>query len=116
FIPDLVRYDCPVLFVGINPSDKAPFRTKNHFFGGRGNCFWTCFSNSGLLREQYDATADKTVFDRYNVGFVNLVPRPTTTSKQLEADEIAEGVRHTTNKIKRFRPKVVCCVGKIVFQ
>ncbi|KAI8388931.1 uracil-DNA glycosylase-like protein [Radiomyces spectabilis] len=115
-IPDLIRHHTEILFIGINPSSKAPKKHIGHFFGGRGNCFWKCFSECGLLDGIYGPLDDVYIHNKYNVGFLNLVPRATASCKSLARDEILLRVQQTLAKIERFKPKLVCCVGKFVYQ
>lgn len=45
-IQDLLRYDSPLMFLGINPSLAAKGSKRGHFFGGRGIQFWHCFNKA----------------------------------------------------------------------
>ena len=52
----------------------------------------------------------------FNVGFTNLVPRVTPGSADLTKNELKEGVKPLLEKLRIYKPKVVCFVGMDVFR
>ncbi|ORY97163.1 uracil-DNA glycosylase-like protein [Syncephalastrum racemosum] len=112
----LLTFRCPVLFVGVNPSSMAPISGRGHFFGGRGNIFWKCLCDSGLVSQTFTAEDDEKVFEQYGIGFLNMVSRPTRSCADITAEEVEHGVDAFRKLIAKFKPKVVCFVGKIIYR
>jgi TDG/mug DNA glycosylase family protein len=115
-LPDLLRDGLDVVFVGINPSVYSAER--GHYFARGSNRFWPCISRSSLTRAarrglgvaalgpEYDAA----LLD-YGIGFTDLVKRPTPKASDLTSAELAAGVEHLLEKIRRYRPRIACFHG-----
>lgn len=115
-LPDLLADGLDVVFVGINPSVYSV--EHGHYFARRSNRFWPCISRSVLTararRELGVQTLtpehDRAMLD-YGIGFTDLVKRPTAKASDLARRELAAGVEHLLEKIRRFRPRVACFHG-----
>jgi TDG/mug DNA glycosylase family protein len=110
-----------ILFVGINPHPGS-FRRGVPFSNNK--MFWYLLNRAGLLHEpENDLRNDqllKAIYDRkflqkYRLNFVNLVDRPTVNVTKIKKGEAAAGIRRVLKIIQTCRPKVVCFIGKIVF-
>jgi len=110
-----------ILFVGINPHPGS-FRRGVPFSNNK--MFWYLLNRAGLLQEQEDdlksdrllkAIYLKKFLPEYRLNFVNLVDRPTVDVTELKKAEAQAGIRRALRTIRTFRPKVVCFIGKIVF-
>lgn len=115
-LPDLLRGDLDVVFIGINPSIYSAVR--GHYFARPSNRFWPCFSRSTLsrcAREGLGVTQLKPEHDRalleYGFGFTDLVKRPTVRASELAADEFASGIASITGMIELLRPRIACFHG-----
>jgi TDG/mug DNA glycosylase family protein len=51
----------------------------------------------------------------YNIGHTNIVSRPTKETAELSKEEQADGTPILEEKVRNFRPEVVCCVGKSIW-
>jgi double-stranded uracil-DNA glycosylase len=110
-----------LLFVGINPhhgSDRRGVPFSNN------KMFWYLLNRAGLLHEtesdlkndeSLKYVYDKKLIPKYGLNFVNLVDRPTKDVTELKKGEEQAGIRRLLKIIRRFRPRVVCFIGKIAF-
>ncbi|KAH8992737.1 uracil-DNA glycosylase-like protein [Lactarius akahatsu] len=110
-IPDCVAEDLDVLFCGINPGHMSA--VTGHHYANPTNHFWHCLHfSAGFTQRLLLPSEDFTLPERYNLGLVNLVDRPSTSQAELSAQEMASSVPALLTKIARFRPHVVCFIGK----
>jgi len=115
-LPDLLREELDVAFVGINPSIYSAER--GHYFARTSNRFWPCISRSTLTQRARDGLGVDALgpqHDRallaYGIGFTDLVKRATPKASDLSAAEMAAGVAHLLEKIERYRPRIACFHG-----
>lgn len=109
-IPDCVAEDLDVLFCGINPGRMSA--VTGHHYANPTNHFWHCLHLSGFTQRLLLPSEDLTLPERYNLGLVNLLDRPSTSQAELSAQEMAGSVPALLTKIARFHPRVVCFIGK----
>ena len=115
-LPDLLRRDLDVVFVGINPSVYSAER--GHYFARGSNRFWPCISRSALTQraraglgvEVLGPQNDRALLG-YGIGFTDLVKRPTPKASDLARAELAAGVGALLKKIGRYRPRIACFHG-----
>jgi len=110
---DCLKEGLDVLFCGINPGCMSA--TKGCHFASPTNHFWRCLHRSGLTSRLLSPTEDHTLPDAFNIGLTNLVERPSAEAAELSKKEIAESVPTLFRKIVRVRPRVVCFVGKSIW-
>lgn len=110
-----------ILFVGINPHPGS-YRRGVPFSNNK--TYWYLLNRAGLLDEdENDLRRDeglKDMYDnrflqRYRLGFVNLVERPTRVVTELRKGEEQAGVERLVEIIRTCKPKVVCFVGKVTY-
>ncbi|KAH9900800.1 uracil-DNA glycosylase-like protein [Cubamyces lactineus] len=99
-----------ILFCGINPGQMSA--TVGHHFAHPTNHFWACLYGGGLTDRLLSASEDYTLPDRHNYGMTNLVERPSAQAAELANNEFTAGVPALLQKITRKRPRIVCFVGK----
>jgi TDG/mug DNA glycosylase family protein len=111
-----------ILFVGINPhfgsyARGIPFSNNK--------MFWYLLGSAGIIKEKReDLKNDKTLkriyskkFIRvYRLNFTNIITRPSRSVSQLHKGEEMSGRVRILKIIKRYKPKVVCFVGRITYQ
>lgn len=68
------------------------------------------------MGKHYEAEDDAKLFNEWNVSFANVVPRATIGYKEITEEEWKNGVDFAKRKIARFRPRLVCCVGQVVYE
>ncbi len=120
-LPDLMRENLKVVFVGINPSIFSA--AQGHYFARKTNRFWPAFSRSALSLEAREAIGvsllgpahDKLLLD-YGFGFTDAVKRPTARASDLDPAEFIAGVALLVEKLERYRPNVACFHGTTAYR
>lgn len=112
-IPDHLAHGLSVLFVGFNPSIRSS--ETGHHYANPNNRFWKIIHQAGLTPRRYKPEEDGDLI-ALGYGFTNIVPRPSRTAEEITKEEYAEGREELIRKIHLYRPKVVCFVGKGVYE
>jgi TDG/mug DNA glycosylase family protein len=115
-LPDLLRDELDVVFVGINPSLFSAM--KGHYFARPNNRFWRAFSASVLSRKARDGLGvalltpqqDRALLD-HGFGFTDLVKRPTVRAAEVGRAEFAAGIAALRVKLEQHRPRFACFQG-----
>lgn len=110
-----------VLFVGINPSPGTYDRGVPF---SNNKTFWYLLNRAGLIDEKISDLRDdvklKQIYNTkfnsvYKFGLVNVINRPTPNVSSLVKGEENMGREKILGIIKRYKPRVVCFVGKIAY-
>ncbi len=112
-IPDCLERNLKVIFVGYNPSIRSG--ETGHHFANPNNRFWTILYRAGLTPRKYSPEEDCELL-KLGYGLTNIVPRPTRAAADITGPEYQQGKRELYRKISIFRPRVVCFVGKGVYE
>jgi double-stranded uracil-DNA glycosylase len=112
-ISDHLKENLNVLFVGFNPSIRSA--ETGHHFANPNNRFWTILHRAGLTPRKYITTEDYKLLD-LGYGLTNIVARPTKTAQEITKEEYIQGKKELREKISKFKPKIICFVGKGVYQ
>ncbi|GAA0330573.1 G/U mismatch-specific DNA glycosylase [Bacillus carboniphilus] len=112
-IPDRIIEDLDILFVGFNPSLRSA--ETGHNFANPNNRFWKILFESGLTERKYKSEEDTSLLEM-GYGFTNIVARPTKAADEITKEEYKEGREILKKKIEKYKPKIVCYVGKGVYQ
>ncbi|WP_408006256.1 G/U mismatch-specific DNA glycosylase [Pseudalkalibacillus sp. A8] len=112
-IPDVLDYNLKIVFVGFNPSIRSS--ETGHNFANPRNRFWKILHQSGLTDRLYAPEEDQTLLNKFGYGFTNIVERPTKEAAEITNKEYKEGKEKLRKKLNRYQPKVVCFVGKGVY-
>ncbi|CAG8595834.1 4633_t:CDS:2 [Acaulospora morrowiae] len=112
--PDIIDFNLKVLFVGINPGKRSA--QVGHHFAHHSNHFYPCliesgFTNNEIINYEEDVTLPK----RFNIGIINVVGRDTRSSADLSATELRNGIPSVIKKVKLYKPKFLCFIGKCGF-
>ena len=83
-----------------------------HAFAGPTNKFWPLLYSSGITSLRHTFEIDKSLPKLYKVGITNLIPRPTRCASELCKSEMLANVDVVEEKVRMYRPKAVCVVGK----
>lgn len=117
-----IGYGLKILFVGINPHPGS-YRRGVPFSNNK--MFWYLLSDAGLLDESRDELKDDVMLkhlyehafkSKYKYGLINLVDTPSKTVAELNKAEIIPGRKRILHAIKKYKPRVVCFVGKINYR
>ncbi|WP_202080565.1 G/U mismatch-specific DNA glycosylase [Caldalkalibacillus salinus] len=112
-IPDHINHGLNVLFVGFNPSIRSS--ETGHHYANPHNRFWKILYQAGLTSRHYRPEEDGELLT-LGYGLTNIVARPTKGAADILKEEYAEGRHILKEKITTYRPRVVCFVGKGVYQ
>lgn len=112
-IPDHLQEGLRVVFVGFNPSLRSG--EIGHHYANPNNRFWTILYQAGLTPRKYRPEEDRQLIE-LGYGLTNIVARPTRAAAEISPEEYEQGRQELLEKIRRFRPRVVCFVGKGVYE
>lgn len=112
-IPDHLAHGLSVLFIGYNPSVRSS--ETGHHYANPSNRFWKIIHEAGLTPRKFKPEEDGELL-RLGFGFTNIVPRPTKTAAEISKDEYTAGRSLLIAKIREYKPKVACFVGKGVYE
>jgi TDG/mug DNA glycosylase family protein len=120
-LPDLVREDLDVIFVGINPSSFSV--AQGHYFARRTNRFWPSFSASTLSLSAREALGvsrlepshDRALLD-HGFGFTDAVKRASPRAADISAAEFAAAVTALVAKVEHLRPRIACFHGVMAYR
>ncbi|MGJ7912763.1 G/U mismatch-specific DNA glycosylase [Neobacillus sp. LXY-1] len=112
-VNDRIKEGLKILFVGFNPSIRSS--ETGHHFANPNNRFWRILHESGLTPRKFGAKEDDLLLD-VGYGITNIVERPTKAADEITKEEYQEGREILKQKISQLKPKVVCYVGKGVYQ
>lgn len=107
-LPDYIRADVRVLFVGINPGLRSAL--LGHHFAGYSNRFWKLLYGAGLVPEPVTYLDDWRL-PSWGLGLTNVVARPTAGIHQLTRRDYEAGRTLLLAKIERYRPPAVALLG-----
>ncbi len=120
-LPDLLRPDLHVVFVGINPSSYSVAR--GHYFARRTSRFWPAFSRSRLSapvraalgRDQLQPE-DDVLLPAYGFGFTDLVKVPSSNASSVAPADYQEWAPRLLARLEPVRPRVVCFHGAMAYR
>ncbi|KUI62015.1 G/U mismatch-specific uracil DNA glycosylase [Cytospora mali] len=114
YLPDAMAPNLLVLFCGLNPGVRTA--QTGHAYNHPSNLFWKLMYSSGVLPVRCTAEEDRTLPARFQLGLTNIVSRPSRNGAELSKAEMDEGVSVLEEKVRRWRPEVVCMVGKSIWE
>lgn len=112
-LPDHLREDLDLLFVGLNPSQYSA--EVGHYFANPRNRFWPAFNLSGLVARKVTAEEDATLLED-GIGFTDVAKRPTPMGSALRAADFRQWAPVLKEKIVKFTPRVVCFHGLMAYK
>lgn len=112
-LPDYLHPGLKLLFVGFNPSIRSG--ELGHHFASPNNRFWKILNAAGLTPRQYLPVEDASLLN-LGYGLTNIAARPTRAAADVTTAEYSAGRELLRHKIELYTPRVVCFVGKGVYQ
>ncbi|SJX64783.1 uncharacterized protein SRS1_15218 [Sporisorium reilianum f. sp. reilianum] len=111
-LPDLFAEHNDIMFCGINPGVKSSH--SGHHFAHRSNHFYPSLHLAGITEERMKPEQDVEfpTLRPLSLGLTNLAPRPTAEGNELLPSELIDGVPTLLEKVRRWKPRTVCFVGK----
>ena len=107
-VPDVIAPGLRVLFSGINPGLYTA--AVGHHFARPGNRFWPALFAGGFT-DRLLSPFDERELLKSGYGITNLVMRTTATANELSTDEMREGGRKLTAKVRRYKPEFLAVLG-----
>jgi thymine-DNA glycosylase len=102
------------LLVGHNPGVRTA--TTGHAYSHPSNHFWKLLHSSGLTDRRCRPEEDGQMPELYSLGLTNIVSRPTKDTAELSKQEQVDGTPILEQKVRLYRPEVVCIVGKSIWE
>ena len=111
-LPDHIRPDVNVLFVGINPGTRSA--EVGHHFAGYSNRFWKLLYDAELVPHPLTYEDDWRL-PEWGFGLTNIVSRVTPGIQTLTKDDYRKGKRQLVHTIRRYRPQIVALLGVTMY-
>ena len=112
-IPDHIKTNLKILFVGFNPSIRSS--ETGYHYANPNNRFWKILHEAGLTPRKF-LPEENSKLPGLGFGLTNIVVRPTKEAAEISIDEYQKGAEELKEKIKKYQPAAVCFVGKGVYQ
>lgn len=111
-LPDYLRPGLDIISIGLNPS--FPSVRDGFYFANPRNRFWKALNASKLLPGQFEpgVAATKVLFERFSIGFTDVVKRPTAGGKDLRAADYREWAPLLNEKLAMYAPRIAWFHGK----
>lgn len=111
-LPDYLRPGLVFISIGLNPSVKSV--EAGFYFANPRNRFWKALNASRLVDEKLEpgAPAVERLFNKYRIGFTDLVKRPTRMGNELRAADYREGAGMLKTRLQEFRPRIAWFHGQ----
>ena len=113
-LPDAIAPNLICLFVGLNPGIQTA--VKGHAYAHPSNLFWKLLHSSGCTTRRCRPEEDQDLPRLFSLGNTNIVPRPTRNGSELSKAEMDQYVHILEDKVREFKPEVVCIVGKSIWE
>ena len=79
-------------------------------FGRPGNRFWPTLHRAGFTPRLFHPSEQRELL-KLGYGITNVVARATAAADELTRDELLEGGRILTKKVRRYKPRYLAIVG-----
>ena len=106
-LPDLLKPNLKVVFCGTAAGNRSA--TLQQYYAGQGNKFWCTLFDVGLTEERLSPNQYEKLLE-YNIGLTDLVKNKSGMDSTLVHSDF--GSELLLNKIKEFKPKILCFNGK----
>ncbi|CAG8815986.1 709_t:CDS:2 [Gigaspora margarita] len=105
-VPDIIDF---------NLKGKRSAETGHHF-AHHSNHFYPCLVECGATNNEIITYKDdQTLINRFRIGIINVVNRYTRSSADLSTIELRDGIPSLLQKVKFYKPKILCFIGKCAF-
>lgn len=112
-IPDHLKKGLDIVFVGFNPSIRSS--ETGYHYANPNNRFWTILYEAGLTPRKFTPSENRQLLN-LGFGLTNIVERPTKEALDITKKEYGEGRLKLKEKLIYYQPKIVCFVGKGVYE
>ncbi|GJL63787.1 MAG: mismatch-specific DNA-glycosylase [Nitrospirales bacterium] len=111
-LPDYIKPDLEILFVGINPGTKSA--EVGHHYAGHSNRFWKLLHEAGLVPCPVTYKDDWRLPD-WGLGLTNIVARTTSGSGDLTKSDYIAGRAIFVEKVRRYCPRIIALLGVTLY-
>jgi TDG/mug DNA glycosylase family protein len=111
---DIITPNLLCLLVGHNPGVRTA--QTGHAYSHPSNLFWKLLYSSGITDRRCRPEEDGQMPELYSFGLTNIVARPTKDTAELSKQEQVDGTPILEDKVRLYRPEVVCIVGKSIWE
>lgn len=112
-LPDILEAELSIVFVGINPGTTSA--QVGHYYARATNLFWPMLHESGLIPHPLKPEDDWKLV-RFGIGLTDVVKRSSDSASDLTRAEFEAGAIVVQNKIKMYRPRIVCLNGLTAYR
>jgi TDG/mug DNA glycosylase family protein len=105
-LPDYLRTNLDIVLIGLNPS---PISVRaGYYYANPRNRFWAALNGSRLLTSPVlpGEPAIRKLFDLFNIGFTDIVKRPTPMGNELRAADFRKGAIDLQHKLLSYQPRI----------
>ena len=115
-LPDYLREGLNFISIGLNPSLVSV--EAGFYFANPRNRFWKALNASRLVNGTLEpsAAAMQELFDSYQIGFTDLVKRPTRMGKELKAADYREAAPLLREKLLAYKPGIAWFHGRETYR
>ncbi len=106
-LPDLLQPNLKIVFCGTAAGKRSAILQE--YYAGKGNKFWCTLFVIGLTDEQLLPSQYEKLLE-YNIGLTDLVKNKSGMDSTLLHSDFGSDL--LLNKIKEFKPKILCFNGK----
>ncbi|WP_436763486.1 G/U mismatch-specific DNA glycosylase [Streptosporangium sp. V21-05] len=107
-LADVLAEELSVVFIGINPAPRSV--AAGHSFATPGNRFWPALHASGFTPAVLRPRQERDLLD-LGLGITGIVRRPTSRADQLTPQELADGGRDLTRRLRALSPRWAAFLG-----
>jgi TDG/mug DNA glycosylase family protein len=107
-VRDVIAPNLRVLFCGINPGLYTA--AVGHHFARPGNRFWRALFEAGFS-DRLLSPFDERELLKSGYGVTNVVGRATAAADELTKEEVINGGRRLSAKVRRYRPMCLAVLG-----
>jgi TDG/mug DNA glycosylase family protein len=114
-LPDYLRPGLDILSIGLNPS--LPSVRAGFYFANPRNRFWRALNASALVPEALvpGVNAMAVLFEKYDLGFTDVVKRPTAGGGELRAADYREWAPVLRGRLLEHGPRIAWFHGKVAY-
>ena len=115
-LPDYLEEDLKFISIGLNPSPVSV--EAGFYFANPRNRFWKALNRSRIVDEQLPPGEDsmQALFRKYQIGFTDLVKKPTRMGNELRVVDYREGAPLLKEKLREYHPVIAWFHGKLTYE
>ncbi len=112
-LPDILKKNLKLIFVGINPGKKSD--RLQHYYAGRNNQFWKLLYDSRLAPVKLSPYDDLNLLG-FEIGLTDVIRQATRNSGEAKKLLRRGDIDELNKKIRHYTPRVVCFNGMEAYE